>query len=60
MKIETWASIRHLFTSKNSPKKLIARKLGLDPKTSPPGPKTRDLLPGHAVPRGLQARRLQG
>ena len=33
MKIDTWASIRHLFFAEKLPKKAIARKLGLDPKT---------------------------
>ncbi|MBE0461698.1 MAG: IS21 family transposase [Candidatus Aminicenantes bacterium] len=33
MKIETWASIRHLYHAEKLPKKAIARKLGLDPKT---------------------------
>jgi len=33
MKIETWAAIRHLFHIEKLPKKAIARKLGLDPKT---------------------------
>ena len=33
MKIDTWASIRHLFFVEKLPKKVIARKLGLDPKT---------------------------
>ena len=33
MKIETWAAIRHLFYIEKLPKKAIARKLGLDPKT---------------------------
>jgi transposase len=33
MNIETWASIRHLFFVQKLPKKLIARKFGLDPKT---------------------------
>jgi len=33
MKIETWASIRHLYHVEKLPKKAIARKLGLDPKT---------------------------
>ena len=33
MKIDTWASIRHLFLVEKLPKKAIARKLGLDPKT---------------------------
>jgi transposase len=33
MKIETWASIRHLYHVEKLPKKAIARKLGLDPNT---------------------------
>lgn len=33
MNIETWAYIRHLFLVEKLPKKVIARKLGLDPKT---------------------------
>jgi transposase len=33
MNIETWAYIRHLFFVQKLPKKVIARKLGLDPKT---------------------------
>ena len=33
MNIEAWAYIRHLFFVQKLPKKLIARKLGLDPKT---------------------------
>jgi transposase len=33
MKIETWASIRHLYHVEKLPKKAIARKVGLDPKT---------------------------
>ncbi len=33
MKIDTWAHIRHLYHVEKLPKKLIARKLGLDPKT---------------------------
>lgn len=33
MNIETWAYIRHLFLVEKLPKKAIARKLGLDPKT---------------------------
>lgn len=33
MKIATWAAIRHLFHIEKLPKKAIARKLGLDPKT---------------------------
>jgi len=33
MKIDTWASIRHLFFVEKLPKKAIARRLGLDPKT---------------------------
>lgn len=33
MKIETWAAVRHLFHIEKLPKKAIARKLGLDPKT---------------------------
>jgi len=33
MKIETWASIRHLFHVEKLPKKAIARQLGIDPKT---------------------------
>lgn len=33
MNMETWAHIRHLFFVENLPKKAIARKLNLDPKT---------------------------
>lgn len=33
MKIETWASIRHLYHAEKLPKKAIARELGIDPKT---------------------------
>ncbi len=33
MKIDIWASIRHLFFVEKLPKKAIARNLGLDPKT---------------------------
>ncbi len=33
MKIDTWATIRHLYHVEKLPKKAIARKLGLDPKT---------------------------
>jgi len=33
MKIDTWAYIRHLYHVEKLPKKAIARKLGLDPKT---------------------------
>ncbi len=33
MKIDTWASIRHLFFVENLSKKAIARTLGLDPKS---------------------------
>ncbi len=33
MKIDTWAHIRHLYHVEKLPKKAIARKLGLDPKT---------------------------
>ena len=33
MNIETWAYIRHLFFVQKLQKKVIARKLGLDPKT---------------------------
>lgn len=33
MKIETWASIRHLYHVEKLPKKVIARELGIDPKT---------------------------
>jgi transposase len=33
VKMETWAAIRHLFYIEKLPKKAIARKLGLDPKT---------------------------
>jgi len=33
MKIDTWAAIRHLYHVEKLPKKAIARKLGLDPKT---------------------------
>ncbi len=33
MNIETWAYIRHLFLVEKMPKKVIARHLGLDPKT---------------------------
>ena len=33
MKIETWASIRHLYHVEKLPKKAIARELGIDPKT---------------------------
>lgn len=33
MKIDTWAYIRHLYHVERLPKKAIARKLGLDPKT---------------------------
>ncbi|MEE9420592.1 MAG: sigma factor-like helix-turn-helix DNA-binding protein [Desulfatiglandaceae bacterium] len=33
MNIETWAYIRHLFFVERLPKKAIARKLGIDPKT---------------------------
>lgn len=33
MKIETWASIRHLYHVEKLPKKTIARRLCLDPKT---------------------------
>lgn len=33
MKIDTWVYIRHLYHVEKLPKKAIARKLGLDPKT---------------------------
>jgi len=33
VKIETWASIRHLYHVEKLPKKAIARELGIDPKT---------------------------
>jgi len=33
MNMETWAYIRHLFLVEKLPKKVIARKLGMDPKT---------------------------
>src|SRR4030043_1860932 len=33
MKIETWASIRHLYHVEKLRKKAIARQLGIDPKT---------------------------
>lgn len=33
MRIETWAAIRHFFHIEKLPKKAIARRLGLDPKT---------------------------
>ncbi len=51
MKIETWAAIRHLFHIEKRPKKAIARKLGLDPKTVRKALKRESFSPTRIQPR---------
>lgn len=51
MKIETWAAIRHLFHIEKFPKKAIARKLGLDPKTVRRALKRETFSPASIQPR---------
>lgn len=52
MNPETWAYIHHLFFAEKLPKKLIARKLGLDIKTIRRTLKKDTFSQGHAAPRG--------
>jgi len=52
MNLETWAYIHHLFFAEKLPKKLIARKLGLDIKTIRRALKNDTFSPGYAAPRG--------
>jgi len=51
MKMETWAAIRHLFHIEKLPKKAIARKLGLDPKTVRKALKRETFSPAVIQPR---------
>lgn len=51
MKINTWAAIRHLFHIEKLPKKAIARKLGLDPKTVRKALKRETFSPAAIQPR---------
>ena len=51
MKIETWAAIRHLFHIEKLPKKAIARKLSLDPKTVRKALKRETFSPALIQPR---------
>jgi len=52
MNPETWAYIHHLFFAEKLPKKLIARKLGLDIKTIRHALKKDTFSRGYAAPRG--------
>jgi transposase len=51
MNLETWAAIRHLFHIDKLPKKAIARKLGLDPKTVRKALKRETFSPAGMQPR---------
>jgi len=51
VKIETWASIRHLFHIEKLSKKAIARRLGLDPKTVRRALKQETFSPASPHPR---------
>jgi transposase len=51
VRIETWAAIRHLFHLEKLPKKAIARKLGLDPKTVRKALKRESFSPAVIQPR---------
>jgi transposase len=51
MNLETWAYIHHLFFAAKLPKKLIARKLGLDIKTIRRALKKNTFSQGYAAPR---------
>jgi transposase len=51
MKMETWAAIRHLFHIDKLPKKAIARKLSLDPKTVRKALKRETFSPAVIQPR---------
>ncbi len=52
MNPETWAYIHHLFFAEKLPKKLIARKLGLDIKTIRRALKKNTFSQKHTGPRG--------
>ena len=51
MNLETWAYIRHLFFAEKLPKKLIARKLGLNIKTIRHALKKETFSQDHSAPR---------
>ncbi|MCD6214195.1 MAG: IS21 family transposase [Candidatus Desulfofervidus sp.] len=51
MNIETWAYIRHLFLVEKLPKKVIARKLGMDTKTVRNALKKDTFSSGHSRPQ---------
>jgi hypothetical protein len=52
MNLETWAYIHHLFFAERLPKRLIARKLGLDIQTIRRALKKSTFSRGPATPRG--------
>ncbi len=52
MNLETWAYLHHLFFAEKLPKRLIARKLGMDIKTIRRALKKNNFSQGQAAPRG--------
>jgi hypothetical protein len=60
MNPETWAYIHHLFFAEKLPKRLIARKLGMDVKTIRRALKKNTFSQGRATPRGSKLDAFKG